>query len=61
MLGRMAAVVRARPSVGDRCVAIGWLLASEDRKVHCGSALLSDGGEALAQARTIWIKLARKS
>ena len=61
MLGRMAAMVRARPCVGDRCVAIGWLLAHEDRKVHCGSALLSDGGGVLAQARATWIKLARKS
>ena len=61
MFRRMVAAVRVRPCVGDRCVVIGCLLASEDRKVHCGSALLSDASEVIARARTTWIKFVRKN
>ena len=41
--------------VGEPVVATGWHLASEGRKHHTASALLSTAGRVLARARALWI------
>ena len=43
--------------VGEPAVAVGWHLASEGRKHHTASALLSTDGRVLARARALWITL----
>jgi hypothetical protein len=57
LLGRLAAHVEERPRTGDRCVAMGWFIAREGRKILCGSALHSADGKLLAFARATWIVL----
>ena len=36
---------------------MGWHLASEGRKHHTASALLTADGDVLARARALWITL----
>jgi len=57
LLGRLAARIVARPRAGDRCVAMGWLIARDGRKIHCGSAIHTDGGALLAVGKATWIAL----
>jgi hypothetical protein len=56
LLGRLAGEVLARPRSGQACVALGWRIASQGRKVTCGSALFSGEGALLGRARATWIK-----
>lgn len=55
VLGRMTATVRRLPEEGERCVAVGWPLGEDGRKLHAGTALYGEDGEALAWARQTWI------
>jgi len=55
LLGRLAAHVEARPRLGDRCVAVGWSLGRDGRKIRCGSALYSERGALLALGQATWI------
>jgi hypothetical protein len=57
LLGRLAARIDALPHVGDRCIAAGWALGRDGRKIHCGSALYSEEGALLAIAQATWIAL----
>ena len=59
LLGRLAARVFARPAAGERCIAYGWALSREGRKVHAASALRSADGTLYAVARATWIGLKR--
>lgn len=43
--------------VGEPVIATGWHVASEGRKHHTASALLSPEGDVLARARALWITL----
>lgn len=55
VLGRMTARVIRLPGEGERCVSLGWPLGDEGRKLYAGTALFSEAGELLAQARQTWI------
>ncbi|MGH9033926.1 MAG: hypothetical protein ACRDZV_17510, partial [Acidimicrobiia bacterium] len=57
VLGRFTAEVTGSVVVGERCVALGWQLGAERRKVETGSALFGDSGELVARARATWIRL----
>jgi hypothetical protein len=57
VLGRLAAVIDAEVEVGMSCVAIGWPIGREGRKLFAGSALFSEHGDLLAHARATWIEL----
>ncbi|HEX3769609.1 MAG TPA: hypothetical protein VHV30_02035 [Polyangiaceae bacterium] len=57
LLGRLAARIDARPAVGDRCIAVGWFVGREGRKIRCGSALYADHGALLAVGQATWIAL----
>jgi len=57
VMGRMTAVVRRRPRVGDRLVVGAWGISAEGRKRLAGSAVWDDTGEVLAESRATWIKL----
>jgi len=56
VLGRLAARIDGRIEAGMTCVAIGWPIERDGRKLHAGSAIFSEGGELLAQARATWIE-----
>jgi hypothetical protein len=57
LLGRLAARVVERPRPGDRCVAMGWELATDGRKIRCGSAVVAEDGRLLGVAEATWIQL----
>jgi hypothetical protein len=57
--GRMACVVDKLPRPGVEHLVQGWLVGSEGRKVHTGSALYDAEGSGLAVAQATWITLQR--
>lgn len=57
LLGRLTARIDDLPRLGDRCIAGGWFLERDGRKIHCGSAIWSESGAVLAVARATWITL----
>lgn len=57
VLGRLAASIDGEIEVGMTCVAIGWPIGRDGRKLQAGSAIFTDGGDLLAHARATWIEL----
>ena len=57
VLGRLAARIHGSIEPGMNCVAIGWPIDRDGRKFHAGSAIFSEGGDLLADARATWIEL----
>ena len=57
LLARLAVERLDCVTVGEPVIATGWHLASEGRKHHTASALLSTDGRVLARARALWITL----
>lgn len=58
VLGRMAARVHGPIEPGTTCVAMGWPIERDGRKLFAGSAIFSADGELLADARATWVELA---
>jgi hypothetical protein len=56
LLGRMAARVDRLPEEGEPCVAVGWSLGEEGRKLFAGTALLGADGRPCAVARQVWVE-----
>lgn len=59
VLGRLAAHLHAPIEAGTTCVAMGWPIDRDGRKLQAGSAIFGEGGELLAEARATWIELKR--
>jgi hypothetical protein len=59
VLGRLAAQIHRGVEPGTTCVAIGWPIERDGRKLQAGSALFSESGELLAHGRATWIELKR--
>lgn len=57
VLGRMTADVMASVRPGMKLVAMGWHRSNEGRKYFVGTALCGEGGEVVARAEAVWIKL----
>lgn len=57
LLGRMCAHFVDEARTGERYVIAGWMLGSEGRKHHAGTALYDTGGRCLGVARQTWIEL----
>jgi hypothetical protein len=55
VLGRLAVQVEALPEPGERCVAVGWPLGEDGRKLYAGTALRGEGGRVLGYGRATWI------
>jgi len=55
VLGRMTARIERLPREGERCIALGWPLGEDGRKLHAATALLGETSDVLAVARQIWI------
>jgi hypothetical protein len=56
LLGRMAARVDRLPDDGERCVALGWKLGVEGRKLFAGTALVGADGRPCAVGRQVWVE-----
>ncbi|MGQ0804711.1 MAG: PaaI family thioesterase [Actinomycetota bacterium] len=57
VLGRMTADVRRPVAVGERCVAVGWRIGVEGRKLDAGSVIFDAAGDVIGAARATWIRL----
>ena len=57
VLGKLTADITGAVRPGQRCVAIGWKIASQGRKNIAGTAVFSDDGELLGKAEAVWIEL----
>ena len=61
LLGRMAARIDRLPDDGERCVAVGWSLGAEGRKLFAGTALLGADGRPCAVGRQVWVEPRRST
>jgi hypothetical protein len=59
LLGRLAARIHRLPRVGEPCVAAGWLLGRDGRKIHAATAVFTADGELLGASRATWIETQR--
>lgn len=57
LLGRLSARVIALPRVGERCVAGGWFVGRDGRKMTTASAIYGEDGAVRGLARATWIAL----
>jgi hypothetical protein len=57
VLGRFVAQVYDTPTGGERCVATGWRIGHEGRKMFAGSAVFGEDARLLGLARATWIEL----
>ena len=57
VLGTMTAVVDRAPDVGERCVVVGRLDASEERRSSTSTALYGGDGALLARAEAVWVRI----
>lgn len=57
LLGRIAAQVERRPSIGGPTIVSGWSIASEGRKHRVGTALHRPDGTMLAKAVATWVTI----
>lgn len=55
LLGRLAADIKVNVMADERHIVIGWLLARDGRKHVVGSALFSESGQLMAQAKATWV------
>ncbi|ONH26625.1 hypothetical protein BL253_24360 [Pseudofrankia asymbiotica] len=60
LLGQMTADVPTLPVAGHEYQVVAWSVRREGRRLIAGSALLGQGGEVLAAARTVWLTVQRQ-
>jgi acyl-CoA thioesterase FadM len=57
VLGTMTAEVLRLPRVDERCVVVGRLDQTDDRRSSTSTALYDTGGTLLARAEAIWVRV----
>jgi hypothetical protein len=57
VLGTMTATVVRAPEVGEHCVVVGRLDATDDRRSFTSTALYGAAGDVLARAEAVWIRV----
>ena len=57
VLGTITAEVRRAPAVGERCVVVGRLDATDERRSSTSTALYGGGGALLARAEAVWVRV----
>ena len=57
ILGRLAAKIVERVSVGERLVTVAWPVDRDGRKLLAGSAIFSEQGHLKGLAQATWIEL----
>jgi hypothetical protein len=55
VLGRMVAQLTRLPAESEPCIAVGWRIGADGRKLFAGTALFDAAGAVLAAARQTWI------
>lgn len=56
LLGEMTVRLGRRIRIGERCIVVGWRLASEGRKHRVGTAIYGGDGQARGVAEGLWIE-----
>ena len=56
LLARMTAELTGRVRTGERCVVLGWRIARDGRKHHCGTALYGEDGTVRGASEQLWIE-----
>lgn len=56
LLGQLHAHIERRPLQDEPCIALGWPLGREGRKLHAGAALYTASGELLGRSTAVWIE-----
>ncbi|MFL6623832.1 MAG: hypothetical protein ACJ8NR_14695 [Sulfurifustis sp.] len=57
LLGELAARIERRPNAEERCVVLGWPIATEGRKHKVGTAVFGADGAVCAVGLATWIEL----
>jgi hypothetical protein len=57
VLGTMTASVLRVPQIGERCVIVGRLDQTDERRSSTSTALYGDAGELLARAEAVWVRV----
>lgn len=57
VLGRMTGDVQRPVAVEERCVAVGWRIGVDGRKLDAGSVIFDAAGYVIGAARATWIRL----
>lgn len=58
VLGRFEVELVSPVRAGERCVAIGWPLGEDGRKVYSGTAVYGEDGRLCGVAQATWIEIA---
>jgi hypothetical protein len=61
VLGELRVSIEADLDCTERCIAVGWSLGSEGRKLFVGSAIYAESGRLIAKARAIWLTVPANS
>jgi len=56
LLGRMTGRLIRLPTLGEACVAMGWRIERDGRKLYAGSAVFGAGGDCCGVSHQVWIK-----
>ncbi|MBL6600459.1 MAG: hypothetical protein ISP41_16360, partial [Alphaproteobacteria bacterium] len=59
LLGRIAVRIDQRPRVGEPCILVTKLIGVEGRKITADGVLRTAEGETIAEARALWITVAK--
>jgi len=57
VLGKLAVNIMKDIRTDERCVAIGWNIATDGRKHHTGTAVFSESSTLCAYAKATWIAI----
>ncbi len=57
VLGQMSVQIHEDISAGEHCIALGWPLGQDGRKLYSASAIVNQDGEVAATAKATWIEV----
>ncbi|MYM64892.1 hypothetical protein [Pseudomaricurvus sp. HS19] len=57
VLGQMSVQVHNDVAVGEQCIALGWPLGQDGRKLHSASAIVKPDGSLAGTAKATWIEV----
>ncbi len=55
VLGELTASIEGTLAHTERCIALGWRIGSDGRKLFAGSAIYTEEGRLIAKARAVWL------
>lgn len=57
VLGRMTTEIKGTIKAEESCIITAWVIQSEGRKHHCGTALYNAEGNLAAVAKAVWFEI----